>query len=126
MRCDEVMPYLRNVGQGFGLEVHYMPFIVKFPLTVPVGQHPKDLGIVGMLMEPIIGLRVNWFYVIVSIHILRTEVYQHPTHPDPFQYVGSEIGVELSYHTCGSWARRLTMCSPSFFAIDLRKKSSEW
>ena len=28
MRCDEVMPHLRNVGQVFGLEVHYVPFIV--------------------------------------------------------------------------------------------------
>ena len=60
-RCDEVMPYLRNVGQVFGLEVHDMPFIVKFPLTLPVGQHPKDLGIVRLLMEPIIGPWVNWF-----------------------------------------------------------------
>ena len=59
MQCDEVMSYLRNVGQMFGLEVHSMPFTVKFPLTVPVGQHLKDLGVVGMLMEPIIGLRVN-------------------------------------------------------------------
>ena len=60
-RCDEVMPYLRNVGQVFGLEVHGVPFTVKWPLSLPVGQHPKDLGIVGMLMEPIIGLRVNRF-----------------------------------------------------------------
>ena len=45
----------------FGLEVHSVPFTVKFPLTLPVGQHPKDLGIVEMLMEPIIGLRVNQF-----------------------------------------------------------------
>ena len=43
----------------FGLEVHSVPFNVKFPLTVPIGQHPKDLGVVGLLMEPIIGLRVN-------------------------------------------------------------------
>ena len=36
-RCDEVMPDLRNVGQVFGLEVHSVPFIVKFLLTLPVG-----------------------------------------------------------------------------------------
>ena len=60
-RCDEVMPYLRNVGQVFGLEVHGMPFTVKFVLTLPFGQHPKDLRIVEMLMEPIIGLKVNRF-----------------------------------------------------------------
>ena len=58
-RCDEVMSYLRNVGQVFGLEVHYVPFTVQFPLTLPIGQHPKDFGIVGMLKEPIIGLEVN-------------------------------------------------------------------
>ena len=60
-QCDEVMLYLRNVGQVFGPKVDDVPFTVKFPLTLPVGQHPKDLGIVGVLMEPIIGLRVNWF-----------------------------------------------------------------
>ena len=61
MQCDEVMSYLRNVGQMFGLEVHSVPFTVKFPLTVPIGQHPKDLEIVGLLMEPIKGLEVNQF-----------------------------------------------------------------
>ena len=59
MRCDEVMLYLRNVGQMSGLEVPSVPFTVNFPLTVPIGQHPKDLEVVGLLMEPIIGLRVN-------------------------------------------------------------------
>ena len=28
MRCDEVMPYLMNVGQMFGLKVHCMPLVV--------------------------------------------------------------------------------------------------
>ena len=88
-RCDEVMPYFRNVGQGFGLKVHCMPFITQFPLTLAVGQHPKDFGIVGMLMEPIIGLGVNWLEVIVSIDRLRIEVYHNPVHHDPFQHVGS-------------------------------------
>ena len=46
-QCDEVMPYLRNVGQMLGLEVHSVTFTVKFPLTMPIGQHPKDLGVVG-------------------------------------------------------------------------------
>ena len=58
-RCDEVMPYLRNVSQVFVLEVHYVPFIVQFPLALVVGQHPKDFGVVGVLIKPIIGLRVN-------------------------------------------------------------------
>ena len=60
-RRDEVMPYPRNVGQVFCLEVHGVPFTVKFPLTLPVGQQPKDLRIVGLLMEPIIGLNINRF-----------------------------------------------------------------
>ena len=60
-RCDEVMPYLGNVGQIFGLEVHSVLFTVEFPVTVPIGQHLKDLGVVGLLMEPIKGLRVNRF-----------------------------------------------------------------
>ena len=32
--CDEVMPYFGDVGQMFGLEVHDVPFIVKFPFTM--------------------------------------------------------------------------------------------
>ena len=84
-----------------------MPFTIQFPLTLPGGQHPKDFGIVGMLMEPVIGLEVNRLKVIISIDRLRTEVYQHPAISDCFQYVGCKIGVELSYHTCGSWSRRL-------------------
>ena len=87
-QCDEVMPYLRNVGQVFGLEVHCVPFIIQFPLALFVGQHPKDLGIVGVLIEPIISLGGNWPKVIVSIDRLRTEVYQNLAHLDPFQHVG--------------------------------------
>ena len=60
-RCDEVIPYLRNVGQVFSLEVHDVPFNVKFPLTLLVGQQPKNLGMFGMFKEPIIGFRVNGF-----------------------------------------------------------------
>ena len=88
MRCDEVMPYLRNVGQVFFLEVHCVPFTVQFPLSLPVGQHPKDFGIVKVFMELIIGFRVNRVKVIVSIDSFRTKVYQHLMHLDPFQYVG--------------------------------------
>ena len=82
------MSYLRNVGQVFGLEVHCVPFIVQFPLTLLVGQHSMDFGIVRVLMEPIISFGVNQLKVIVSIDRLCTEVYKNPAHPDPFQYVG--------------------------------------
>ena len=64
-------------------------------------------------MEHVIGLRVNLLKVIILIDRLRTEFYQHYAHPNLFQYVGCEIGVELSYHTCGSWSRRLAKCPPS-------------
>ena len=56
-QCDEVMPYLEDVGQMFGLEVHLFPFTINLPLTLPVGQYPNDLRVVGVLMEPIKGLR---------------------------------------------------------------------
>ena len=80
---DEMMPYLRNVGQVFGLEVYCVPFIVQFPLTLPVGEHPKNFEIVGGFVELIIGFEVNWLKVIVFIDRLRIEVYQHPKHPNP-------------------------------------------
>ena len=37
-RRDEVMPYLRNIGQMFGLEVHGVPIAIELPLTPSVGQ----------------------------------------------------------------------------------------
>ena len=64
-------------------------------------------------MEPIKGLRGNWFKVIVLVDRLCPEVYQHPTHPNLLQYMGGDIGVEFSHHTCGSWCRRWVQCPPS-------------
>ena len=54
-QCDEVMPNLGDVGQMFSLEVHCVPFTIKFPLTLPVGQDPNDLKVVGLCMKPIKG-----------------------------------------------------------------------
>ena len=56
--CDEVMPYLRNVGQVFGLEVHYVPFIVKFPFALPICQHLKNFGIIRGFVELISAQKV--------------------------------------------------------------------
>ena len=56
---DEVMPYLGDVGQMFGLEVHRMPFTINLQLTLPVGQYPDDFRVVGLRMEPIKGIRGN-------------------------------------------------------------------
>ena len=61
-----------------------MPFVVQFLLALPVGQPPKDFGIVRVLIEPIIGFGVNRLKVIVSIDRLRNEVYQKPRALGPF------------------------------------------
>ena len=76
-----MMPYLGNVGQVFCLEVHCVPFIVKFPFGLPVCQHPKNFGIIGDFVEPIIGFGVNWLKVIIFIDRPRIEVYLNPAHP---------------------------------------------
>ena len=96
----------------FGLKVNRVPFTVNLPLTSPVGQYPNDLGVVGLRMEPIKGLKGNWFKVIVLVDRLRTKVYQHPAHPNLFQHMGCKIGVEFSHHICGSWCRGLAQCPP--------------
>ena len=107
-RRDEVMQDLRNIGQMLGLEVHGVPFIVKLPLTSPVGQDPNDLGVVWSLIEPIKRLRGDRVKIIEMVDRLHTEVYQHTTHLDLFDDVGGEVGVEFSYHTRRSWTRWLT------------------
>ena len=112
MRCDEVMPDLRDVGQMFGLKVNRVPLTVNLPLTSPVGQYPNDLRVVGLCMEPINGLRGNWFKVVVLVDRLRAEVYEHLAHPNLLQYMGGKIGVEFSHHTYGSWCRGLAQCPP--------------
>ena len=107
MQCDEVMQDLGDVGQMFGLEVHRVSFSIEFPLTLPVGQDPNDLRVVGLRMEPIKGLIGNRFKVIILVDRLRAEVYQNPTHPNLFHVMGGEIGVKFSYHTRPSWTRWL-------------------
>ena len=77
-RCDEVMPYLGDVGQMFGLEVDRMPFTINLPLTLPVSQYPNDLRVVGLHMEPIKGLRGNWVKVIISVDRLCTKFTNTP------------------------------------------------
>ena len=104
-RRDEVMPHLGNIGQMFGLKVHGMPFAIELPLTPPVGQNLEDLRVVGPLIEPIKRLRGDRVKIIELVNRLRTEVYQHSTHPDLFHDMGGEVGV--SYHTCCSWTRWL-------------------
>ena len=106
-RRDEVMPHLGNIGQMFGLEVHCVTFAIELACTLPVGQNPEDLGVVGPLMEPIKRLRGGRVKIIELVDRLRAEVYQHHTHPDLFQDMGGEVGVEFPYHTHPSWTRWL-------------------
>ena len=98
-RSDEVMPHLGNIGQMFGLEVHCLPFAIELPRTLLVGQNPQDLEVVEPLMEPIKRLRGDWVKIRELVDRRRTEVYQHPTHPDLFHNMGGDVGVEFPYHT---------------------------
>ena len=88
------------------------PSLLNLPLTSPVGQYSNDLRVVRLRMEPIKGLRGNWFKVIVLVDRLRAEVYQHPVHPNLLQNMGGEIRVEFSHYTCGSWCKRVAQCLP--------------
>ena len=106
----------------FSLKVNCVPLTVNLPLTSPIGQYPNDLGVVGLRTEPIKGLRGNWFKVIVLVDRLRAEFYQHPAHPNLLQNMGGEIGVELLYHTCGSWFRRSAQCPPPLVFNRLAKE----
>ena len=98
-RRDEVMPDFGDIVQMLGLEVHDVPFIVELPLSPTVGQDPNDLGVIGSLVEPIKRLRGYRVKIIKLVDRLRAEVYQHTTHPDLFDDMGGEVGVEFSYHT---------------------------
>ena len=76
-RRDKVMPHLGNICQMFGLEVHGVPFAIELPLTLPVGQDPEDLRVVGPLIEPIKRLRGDRVKIIELVNKLRAEFYQH-------------------------------------------------
>ena len=91
----------------FGLEVHGVPFTIELPLTPPVCQDREDLGVVWPLIEPIKRLRADRVKIIELVDRLLAEVYQHTMHPDLFDDMGGEVGVEFSYHTRRNWTRWL-------------------
>ena len=91
----------------FGLKVHDVPFPIELPLTPPVGQDPEDLGVVKPLIKPIKRLKWDGVKIIKLVDRLRAEVYQHSTHPDLFDDMRGEVGVEFSYHTRRNWTRWL-------------------
>ena len=121
-RRDEVMPYLGNIGQMFGLEVHGVPFTIELPLTLPVGQDSDDLRVVWPLIEPIKRLGGNWVKIIKLVDRLRAEVYQHTMHPELFDDMGGEVRLEFSYHTHHSWTRWLAKHLPSLSHNGLAKE----
>ena len=106
-RRDEVMPYLGNIGQMFGLEVHGAPFTIELPFTPPAGQDPEDLKVVWPLIESIKRLRGDRVKIIELVDRLCAEVYQHTKHSNLFDDMGGEVGVEFSYHTRCNWTRWL-------------------
>ena len=97
----------------FRLEVPRKPVTIQLLVPLPVGQYPNDLTIVGPLMEPNKGLRMDRVKVIILVDRPRVEVYQHTAHSNLFHDMDGEIGVEFSYHTCRSWTRRLAQGLPS-------------
>ena len=42
MGSDEVVPHFGDGGQMLGLEMHRMPLIVCFPLTLVISEHSKN------------------------------------------------------------------------------------
>ena len=56
-RRDEVMPDFRDEGQMLGLEVDCMARTIDLPLTPAISQNSYNLGVVGVLVEPIERLR---------------------------------------------------------------------
>ena len=84
-----------------------MPFTIELPLTLPVGQDPDDLEVVGPLIEPIKRLKGDQVKIIELVDRLRAEVYQHTTHSDLFNDMRGEVGIEFLYHTHRSLTRWL-------------------
>ena len=107
------MPDLRYEGQMIGLEMDCMARTIDLPLTPAIGQYSYNLGVVGVLVEPIERLRWDMIKTIKAIDRLRTEVDQYAPHPYFLKHVGREIGVELSHHTHRSWMGWLAQGSPS-------------
>ena len=96
-----------------GLEIDRMACTIDSPLTPTIGQYAYDLGVVGVLVEPVKCLRGDMLETVKTIDRLRTEVDQYASHPDFLQHMGGEIGVELSHHTHRCWMRWLAQSTPS-------------
>ena len=80
-RRNELMSPFGDVSQMLSLEVHNMPPIVGFPLTVVIVEHSKYFGVVGVFLKSIVSFIIDRFQVIELVDRLRTEIYQHPSQP---------------------------------------------
>ena len=99
-----------------------MSLTIEFPLPFPIGQYPKDLGVVRGRIEAIKRLSVHGHQVVEFIYGLCTEVDPNPKHPNLFIHVGGKIGVEFSNNHSGSWCRGLAQCPPPLVRDGLEKK----
>ena len=72
-KCDEVMPNLWDVCQVLGFEVYHMAFIVGFPLTLSICEHPYHLGVVWGFLESKICILIHRLQVIEFVDRLRAK-----------------------------------------------------
>ena len=78
--------------------------------------------VVRVLAELIKGARWDMLEAIVAIDRLRAEVDQYTSHPDLFEDVGGEVGVEFPNYAHGSWARGLAQSTPTLGLDSFAKK----
>ena len=79
--------------------------------------------VVRVLAKLIKGARWDMLEAIVAIDRLRAEVDQYTSHPDLFEDVGGEVGVEFPNYTHGRWARRLAQSTPTLGLDSFSKKN---
>ena len=82
--------------------------------------------VVRVLAELSEGARWDMLEAIVAIDRLRAEVDQYTSHPDLFEDVGGEVGVEFPNYAHGRWARGLAQSAPTLGLDSFTKKSSRW
>ena len=109
-----------------GLEIYGVARAIDPPLTLTFGQHSDDLMVVRVLAELSEGARWDMLEAIVAIDRLRAEVDKYTSHPDLFEDVGGEVGVEFLNYAHGRWARGLAQRGQPLASIVLLKKSSGW
>ena len=78
--------------------------------------------VVRVLAKLIKGARWDMLEAIEAIDRLRAEVDQYTSHPDLFEDVGGEVGVEFPNHAHGRWARGLAQSTPTLGLDSFSKK----